>query len=63
VAADKRVSMVHGQALDLRVEIFNFINHANFGIPVRFLEAPSFGRATNTITPGRRVQISMKYSF
>src|SRR5262245_6720761 len=63
VAADKRISTIHGQALDLRVEIFNFINHANFGIPVRFLEAPSFGRATNTITPGRRVQISMKYSF
>ncbi len=51
------------QQLTLRVEVFNFINRANFGIPIRFLEAPSFGRATNTITPGRRVQFALKYSF
>jgi hypothetical protein len=47
----------------LRLDIFNFVNRANFGIPVRFLEAPGFGKATNTVTPGRRVQIALKYSF
>jgi hypothetical protein len=46
-----------------RTDIFNFINRANFGIPVRFLEAPGFGRATNTVTPGRRIQFSLKYQF
>lgn len=46
-----------------RVDVFNFINRANFGIPVRLLEAPAFGRATNTITPGRRIQFALKYSF
>ncbi len=51
------------QQLTLRVEVFNFINRANFGIPVRFLDAPGFGRATNTITPARRVQFALKYSF
>jgi len=63
LAATKRIPTVHGQELDFRVEIFNVINRANFGIPVRFVEAPAFGQATNTITPGRRVQISMKYAF
>jgi hypothetical protein len=45
------------------MEMFNFINRANFGIPVRFLEAPGFGAATNTVTPGRRIQFALKYQF
>ncbi|HEV7397212.1 MAG TPA: hypothetical protein VGN86_11925, partial [Pyrinomonadaceae bacterium] len=47
----------------VRADFFNFINRANFGIPVRLLEAPGFGRATNTVTPGRRIQFALKYSF
>ena len=46
-----------------RADLFNFINRANFGVPVRLLEAPGFGRATNTVTPNRRVQFSLKYEF
>ncbi len=42
-------------------DIFNFINRANFGIPVRLLEAPGFGKAIGTVTPGRRVQFSLKF--
>jgi hypothetical protein len=49
--------------LVFRTEIFNFINRANFGIPVRYLEAPGFGQATSTVTPGRRMQFQLKYSF
>lgn len=47
----------------LRMDVFNFINRDNFGIPVRYLEAPGFGRATDTVTPGRRVQMSVKLHF
>ncbi|HYE66418.1 MAG TPA: carboxypeptidase regulatory-like domain-containing protein [Pyrinomonadaceae bacterium] len=46
-----------------RVDVFNFINRANFGIPVRFLEFPGFGQAVDTITPGRRVQFALKFAF
>jgi hypothetical protein len=49
--------------LNLRADFFNLFNRANFGIPVRLLEAPGFGRATNTSTPGRRVQIALKLVF
>jgi hypothetical protein len=49
--------------LTVRADIFNFINRANFGIPVRLLEAPGFGRATDTVTPSRRIQFALKYSF
>jgi len=45
------------------MDVFNFINRANFGIPVRLLEAPGFGQAVNTVTPGRRIQFALKYSF
>jgi hypothetical protein len=46
-----------------RTEILNFINRTNFGVPVRFLEAPGFGKATNTVTPGCRIQFSLKFAF
>ncbi|HKR11872.1 MAG TPA: carboxypeptidase regulatory-like domain-containing protein [Pyrinomonadaceae bacterium] len=46
-----------------RAEVFNIFNRANYGIPVRFLEAPGFGRSTETITPGRRIQFALKVLF
>lgn len=52
-----------GKRLLFRTDIFNVSNRANFGIPVRLLEAPGFGKATNTITPGRRIQFALKYEF
>jgi hypothetical protein len=63
LAVIKNFAIDNTRKLVLRVDIFNFINRANFGIPVRLLEAPGFGKATNTVTPGRRVQIELKYSF
>ncbi|HSK74666.1 MAG TPA: TonB-dependent receptor, partial [Pyrinomonadaceae bacterium] len=51
------------QSFQFRVDVFNFINRANFGVPIRILEFPGFGQATETITPGRRVQIGLKYAF
>jgi len=30
---------------------------------VRFLEAPGFGKAVDTITPGRRIQFMVRYLF
>jgi hypothetical protein len=59
----KNLKLIEQQRLVLRVDFFNFINRANFGLPVRFLEAPAFGQATNTVTPGRRVQFGLKYFF
>ena len=52
-----------GHRLILRADIFNFMNRANFGVPVRWLGAASFGQATETVTPGRRLQLAIKYSF
>ena len=59
----KALHLTNRQSLIFRLDAFNFINRANFGVPVRFLEAPAFGQATDTITPGRRLQLGLKYSF
>ncbi|MDT7807411.1 MAG: hypothetical protein QOJ70_1224 [Acidobacteriota bacterium] len=63
LAAVKTFHLSESRSLVFRIEVFNFINRANFGVPVRFLEAPAFGQATSTVTPGRRVQFNLKYSF
>jgi hypothetical protein len=63
LAASRRIHLSGAHTLLLRCEIFNLTNRANFGVPVRYLEAPAFGRATRTITQGRRVQFSLKYEF
>ena len=63
MAVSKEIAVTERQRLTLRMEIFNFINRANYGVPIRFLEFPSFGQADNTVTPARRVQFALKYSF
>ena len=49
--------------LVLRSEAFNLFNRANYGIPVRLLESPSFGRSIDTVTPNRRIQFGAKLVF
>jgi hypothetical protein len=63
LSISKRFSIAEGQNVQFRMDVFNFINRANFGVPVRFLEAPGFGTANDTITPARRIQFVLKYNF
>jgi hypothetical protein len=58
--------------IDLRVEAFNVLNRANFGIPSlnafagqRDGEAPlaTFGRIRTTSTSARQIQLSLRVSF
>jgi hypothetical protein len=59
----KRFAVTESKNLTFRMDIFNFPDRANYGIPVRLLEAPGFGSATDTVTPGRRIQFALKFSF
>lgn len=63
VAVIKAFRVSEQTKLVFRTEAFNLFNRANYGIPVRFLEAPGFGRATDTLTPGRRIQFGLKVLF
>jgi hypothetical protein len=49
--------------LHARTEIFNLFNRTNFGIPVRILESPAFGRSTYTTTPPRTIQLVVRLHF
>lgn len=46
-----------------RGEAFNLFNRTHFGIPVRILEAPSFGRSVDTQLGPRQIQFALKYVF
>jgi hypothetical protein len=63
LAIIKSIPFTERYHLTFRAEIFNIFNRANFGLPVRFLEFPSFGKSTYTVTPGRRLQFGLKFSF
>ena len=64
-AVIKTVGFSESTKLIFRTEFFNIFNRANFGIPVRLLEAPggAFGRSTDTLTPARRIQFGLKVIF
>lgn len=51
------------KSLTLRAEFFNFLNRANFGLPVRVIDAPGFGSAVDTASPGRTIVLVMKTGF
>jgi len=59
-AVIKTIRFSEHTKLIFRTEVFNFFNRANFAIPNRFLESPGFGRATETVTPARRIQFGLK---
>jgi len=63
LALSRKLILHENHTLLLRVEAFNVFNHPDLGVPVRILEAPSFGTAVNTVSPPRIVQVVIKYSF
>ena len=63
VAVIKTFRFGEARSIVVRTEVFNLLDRANFGVPVRYLEAPGFGQATSTLTPGRRLQFHLKFSF
>jgi hypothetical protein len=72
LALVKNVRPTPTTGLELRVEIFNIFNRANFGVPnlVTFAgaadnEAPlgSFGRIRNTVTSARQMQLGARFKF
>jgi hypothetical protein len=63
LTAIKKFSLGETRSLSARLDVFNLLNRDNFNIPVRILESPGFGSATETVTPGRRLQFGLKLSF
>lgn len=59
----KNFGVREGQFVVFRVEAFNLFNRTHFGIPVRVIEAPSFGRSVDTTVGPRQIQFALKYVF
>ncbi len=59
----KNFNVREGQSVLLRVEAFNVFNRTHFAIPVRVLEAPSFGNSVETSLNPRQIQFALKYVF
>jgi hypothetical protein len=62
-AFGKRFKFAERHRLDFRTEFFNLFNRANFGIPIRTLGSPGFGRAVETVNSARTIQFALKYGF
>ncbi|MDX2032643.1 MAG: carboxypeptidase-like regulatory domain-containing protein [Blastocatellia bacterium] len=63
LALMKNFRVREGQFVIFRAEAFNLANRTHFGIPVRILEAPTFGRSVDTSIGSRQIQFALKYVF
>ena len=54
-----------GHKLNLRADLFNALNHVQFGFPNNDIASATFGAITGTATQytPRRIQVSLRYSF
>ena len=59
----KRFLTFGQQYLLFRAEMFNALNHPNFGPPERNIRSQTFGRITSTVGDARIVQLVVKYYF
>ncbi|HSE30221.1 MAG TPA: TonB-dependent receptor [Pyrinomonadaceae bacterium] len=65
----KRTQLTERQLIEFRWEVFDLLNHANFGQPGRVVGTLNFGQITNTRFPtsdsgsSRQMQFALKYKF
>ncbi|MCI0392370.1 MAG: carboxypeptidase-like regulatory domain-containing protein [Acidobacteria bacterium] len=59
----KNFRLKNDQYLVFRAEGFNLFNRTHFAIPVRIIEAPSFGKSVDTLINPRQIQFALKYVF
>jgi hypothetical protein len=63
VAAVKSFPTGENNRLEIRAELFNALNHPNFGLPNPEFGSVSFGTIGSTSTPQRQIQFGIGYEF
>jgi hypothetical protein len=63
LALSKLVSVAATQQLELRMEVFNLLNHFNWGNPNATFSSGTFGRITTMAGEPRIMQFGIKYDF
>jgi hypothetical protein len=61
-SAFKNIPLTESKELQLRGELFNFLNHTNFRLPVSDIESPTFGQVQSDVGP-RVIQVALKFLF
>ena len=60
----KKIPVTEHKYLDFRADLFNILNHPNFGPPGATISSPaSFGVITTQIGGPRTIQMALKYYF
>jgi hypothetical protein len=62
VSLTRTVQATERFKIQLRAEMFNALNHANFGFPVTQADSPNFGRIQTALDP-RQSQFAVKFLF
>jgi hypothetical protein len=58
----KNIHLTESKQLQFRGELFNFLNHTNFRLPVSDIESPTFGQVQSDVSP-RVIQVALKFLF
>jgi outer membrane receptor protein involved in Fe transport len=61
-SALKNIPVTEGKQFQFRVELFNFLNHTNFRLPVSDISSPTFGQIHADLGP-RVIQLALKFLF
>jgi hypothetical protein len=62
ISVAKSYRLVRDQRIQIRADIRNLFNHANFDSPNVQADCPGFGQVTSA-APGRTIQYSVRYVF
>jgi hypothetical protein len=58
----RNFSLGESRRLQFRAELFNVLNHTNFGLPGHTFGGPGFG-IVSSADPGRRIQLGLRFVF
>jgi Carboxypeptidase regulatory-like domain/TonB dependent receptor len=61
-SAFKNIRVSEGKEFQFRGELFNFLNHTNFRLPVSDISSPNFGQIQQDVSP-RVIQVALKFLF
>ena len=63
VALTREFHLLESLHVQIRAEMFNALNHTDYGTPNRFVNEPQFGTITMAMHPGREAQFSARMTF
>jgi hypothetical protein len=62
LTVEKSIGLPAGKTFDVRVEVYNLLNHTNFNLPGATLGAADFGVISGA-RPARTIQLGARFGF